>query len=108
MYVARFGSLQDVTAGERLGEVVPDRNMETTIISVRRNADQTLAEIDAGSRDGVKEGWVMTIARGGDFVGNLRIISVDINRSTGVVELEQATGIQVEIGDRALARSGED
>ena len=66
-----------------------------------------MAEINAGSRDGVEEGWVMMVARGGNFLANLRIIAVDINRSTGVIELEDtSTRGEVQPGDRVLARSG--
>ena len=70
---------------------------------MRRNADQVLAEIDAGSRDGVKVGWNMTIGSGGQFVASLRIIEVDINRATGIVTLESGRNGLVEIGHRASA-----
>ncbi|MFM8784940.1 MAG: hypothetical protein ACKOFI_07280, partial [Phycisphaerales bacterium] len=77
-------------------------------IDVKREPDAILAEINAGSRDGVKEGWVMTIADGSNFVGNLRIVQVDVNRAVGVVELEDvdARG-EVKSGHRAIARKGE-
>ena len=85
----------------------PVRNLDATVVNVRRGADQTLAEINAGSRDGVEEGWIMMVARGGNFLANLRIIAVDINRSTGVIELEDADNRgEVQPGDRVLARSG--
>ena len=85
----------------------PVRNLDATVVNVRRGADQTLAEINAGSRDGVEEGWIMMVARGGNFLANLRIITVDINRSTGVIELEDTDSRgEVQPGDRVLARSG--
>ena len=74
---------------------------------MRRGADSTLAEINAGSRDGVQPGWVMSIADGGKYVGNLRITTVDVNRSVGVVELEQAGKGEVRTGLRVIARKGE-
>ncbi|MFM8817036.1 MAG: hypothetical protein ACKOHI_04035 [Phycisphaerales bacterium] len=78
------------------------------MISVKREPDSTLAEINAGSRDGVKEGWVMTLADGSNFIGNLRIVTVDVNRAVGVVELEDAQGRgEVKTGQRAIARKGE-
>ena len=47
----------------------------------------------------------MMIGRDGNFLGNLRIINVDINHATGVVELEDtSTRGQVEAGDRVYAR----
>ncbi|MCZ6492754.1 MAG: hypothetical protein O6933_01610 [Planctomycetota bacterium] len=85
----------------------PVRDLDATVVNVRRSADQTLAEINAGSRDGVEEGWIMMVARGGNFLANLRIITVDINRSTGVIELEDTDSRgEVQPGDRVLARSG--
>ncbi len=88
--------------------VPADRSLTATIINVRRGTDSVLAEINAGSRDGVQNGWVMTIADGGKFMGNLRITNVDVTRSTGVVELEdaQARG-EVRTGQKAVARKGE-
>ncbi|MBX3355216.1 MAG: hypothetical protein KF724_05920 [Phycisphaeraceae bacterium] len=85
-----------------------DRSLSATIIQVRRGPDSVLAEINAGSRDGVQPGWVMTIADGGKFIGNLRLTTVDLTRSTGVVELEdsQARG-EVRTGQKAVARKGE-
>jgi predicted nucleic acid-binding Zn-ribbon protein len=88
--------------------VVADRSLSATLVDVKREPDATLAEINAGSRDGVKEGWVMTIADGSNFIGNLRIVQVDVNRAVGVVELEDATGRgEVKSGQRAIARKGE-
>jgi len=88
--------------------VVADRSLSATVIDVKREPDATLAEINAGSRDGVKEGWVMTIADGSNFVGNLRIVQVDVNRAVGVVELEDADARgEVKSGHRAIARKGE-
>jgi competence protein ComGC len=88
--------------------IVADRSLSATVIDVKREPDAILAEINAGSRDGVKEGWVMTIADGSNFVGNLRIVQVDVNRAVGVVELEdvEARG-EVKSGHRAIARKGE-
>jgi TolA-binding protein len=88
--------------------VAADRSLSATLIDVKREPDAVLAEINAGSRDGVKEGWVMTIADGSNFMGNLRIVQVDVNRAVGVVELEdtEARG-EVKPGQRAIARKGE-
>lgn len=88
--------------------VPADRSLTSTIINVRRGPDSVLAEINAGSRDGVQQGWVMTIADGGKFMGNLRITNVDVIRSTGVVELEDAAARgEVRTGHKAVARKGE-
>ena len=106
-YVAMYGHLQnrDFAAGDR--RVLIDRDIDCKVLSVRRNNDQVLAEIDAGSRDGVKRGWVMTIGSGGNFVARLRIIEVDINRATGIVELEDEFDRgRVHIGHHAYVRVG--
>jgi len=96
------------TSGANGDAKIPaDRSLSATIINVRRGADTTMAEINAGSRDGVQPGWVMSIADGGKYVGNLRITTVDVNRSVGVVELEQAGKGEVRTGLRAIARKGE-
>jgi hypothetical protein len=109
-YAALHGSMAPRAGATREAglPVVADRSLSATIIDVKREPDATLAEINAGSRDGVKEGWVMTLADGSNFVGNLRIVQVDVNRSVGVVELEDvdARG-EVKAGHRAIARKGE-
>jgi hypothetical protein len=100
---ARPGAIRDVTA-----KVPADRALSATILGVRRGASGTLAEINAGSRDGVQPGWTLTIADGGKFVGNLRITTVDVNRSVGVVELEDAANRgEVKAGLRVMSRKGE-
>ncbi|MDY7108994.1 MAG: hypothetical protein SYC29_10205 [Planctomycetota bacterium] len=105
IYYERHGEIdEEALAGAPAVPITED--LDATIIAVRRNSDQVLAEIDAGARDGVKEGWVMTVGHGGDFIARLRIISVDINRATGIVELEDRTSRRVEVGHLAYARAG--
>jgi hypothetical protein len=107
-YVASVGELPKARAGAVGERVVANRNLSSTIISVRRDDGMALAEINAGSRDGLKPGWVLTIGDGGTFIGNLRITEVDVNRSVGVVELEDAANRgEVRVGQRAVARAGE-
>jgi hypothetical protein len=114
--LARFAAQQGTPSATRAGAtadaarlpVVADRSLSATVVSVKREPDSTLAEINAGSRDGVKEGWVMTLADGSNFIGNLRIVTVDVNRAVGVVELEDPQGRgEVKSGQRAIARKGE-
>ena len=81
---------------------LPSRNFDSTVIGVRRENDQVLAEIDVGTRDGVKEGWRGTIAHGGAFIATIRLIEVDVNRSVGVVVLEAKSRGLVEIGHRVF------
>lgn len=104
MYVATFGTLGDVETASR--SIPSDRDIRTTVSRVSRSADQVLVEIEAGSRDGVKEGVTFVVSDGGTFIGNLRIIKVDVNRSTGVLSLEDASKAAVQIGNQAEARKG--
>lgn len=109
-YTAAVGELPKAKAGAvgDSGRVVADRDLSATVINVRRGGEAALAEINAGSRDGIKAGWVLTIGDGSTFVGNLRITEVDVNRSVGVIELEDAaTRGEVKAGQRAIARAGE-
>ena len=107
--LAQYAELHgEIDEGALAGaQVVPvTADLDATIIAVRRSSDQVLAEIDAGARDGVKEGWLMTVGHDGEFIARLRIISVDINRATGIVELEEKTNRRVEVGYLAYARAG--
>lgn len=107
-YVAQFGELRetDVRAGDR--GIAPDINLEATVLNVRRSEDETLVEINVGSRDGVQIGWSMFIGSGSDFIANLRIIEVDISTAVGVVTLENpSTRGRVQVGHTAFARRGE-
>lgn len=97
-----FGGRGEVS----VGTLRPDRSLSASVLSVQRNNNQVLAEIDAGSTDGVKVDWAMTIGRQGEFVANVRIINVDINRATGIVTLEERSGKRVEVGDTAYANAG--
>lgn len=101
-YLEGFGSRTDVRAG-----IIPDKNLSATIIRVERSSNQVLAEIDAGSADGVKKDWVMPISNGGTFIGNLRIINVDVKRATGIVSLESKDRGLVQVGHMVHAKAGQ-
>ncbi|MDG1838523.1 MAG: hypothetical protein P8I91_06960 [Phycisphaerales bacterium] len=105
-YTARYGSIAGdvLTADEG---IAPDRNIEATVLDVARSSERTLVEIDAGSRDGVQDGWVMTVGNGGTFIGRLRIIQVDLNRATGVLTLENGSRGLAKSGHRAYALAGQ-
>ncbi len=106
-YHARYPELQFDLDSPILGGILPDRNLDTTVIGVRRENGQVLAEIEVGTRDGVKKGWTGTISYGGDFIANIRLIEVDINRSVGVVDLEAKSRGLVQIGHRVFFRAGD-
>jgi hypothetical protein len=88
--------------------VIADKAISATVVSVIRDSDPVLAEINAGSRDGVKVGWKFAVSDGDKFVANIRIIRVDINRATGTIDLEDAaTRGQVRPGHRAATSVGD-
>ena len=77
------------------------------MLDVNRVNDRTMIEIDAGSREGVQEGWLLTVGNGGTFIGRLRIIDVDLNRSTGILSLEQESRGLAKPGHKAYAMAGQ-
>ena len=106
-YIAAYGQLGGSRAGA-VAQPVADRNVAATIIDVRARDGSTFAEINAGSRDGVKVGWTMMIGDGATYIGNIKITHVDVNRAVGVIELENASARgEVKVGQRAIARAGE-
>lgn len=61
--------------------VVKGPKINGSITAVRGD----LASLSVGSASGVKKGMEFTIYRGGDFVALLRIASVDVDNSTGII-----------------------
>ena len=107
-FTAKFGPT-DADSGSSIAvATIPDRNVSASIVNVRRTDNQVYAEIDAGSRDGVKVGWTMTIGDGERFIGKLKITSVDVNKSVGNVELEDvAARGAVRAGQKVTIRKGQ-
>ncbi len=105
-YTARFGTIEGEVLAEDEG-IAPDRNLQATVLDIARSNERTLVEIDAGSRDGIQKGWVMTVGDGGTFIGRLRIIQVDLNRATGILTLENSGRGKVKPGQRAYALAGQ-
>jgi chromosome segregation ATPase len=102
-YIARFGELETVAVASG---IAPDRTLTATVLAVSRNENEVLAEINIGSRDGVKEGWIMAIGDGSSFFGRLQIAEVDINRSIGRISLESSDRGLVAPGSTAFATKG--
>ena len=107
-FTAKFGTAETESGSSIAETVIPDRNVSASIVNVRRTDNQVYAEIDAGSRDGVKVGWTMTIGDGARFIGKLKITSVDVNKSVGTVELEDvAARGAVRAGQKVTIRKGQ-
>ncbi|MBT5583117.1 MAG: hypothetical protein HOJ54_03830 [Phycisphaerae bacterium] len=105
-YTSRFGEIASGGLAEDEG-IAPDRDLEAVVLDVNRVNDRTMIEIDAGSREGVQEGWLLTVGNGGTFIGRLRIIDVDLNRSTGILSLEQESRGLAKPGHKAYAMAGQ-
>tara|TARA_B100000959_G_scaffold287030_1_gene368759 strand:- start:2937 stop:3824 length:888 start_codon:yes stop_codon:yes gene_type:complete len=104
VYKSEYGEL-DTVAKVNTG-IAPDRALSSTVLTVSRDSDDVLVEINAGSRDGVKEGWIMTVGQDGIFLGRLQIVQVDINRSVGKVTLEDPKQGLVAPGSSVYAVKG--
>jgi chromosome segregation ATPase len=109
-FTARYGPAEEeqpATASAPVAEVA-DRNLSAKIVNVRRTDAGVYAEIDAGSRDGVKVGWVMTVGDGSRFIGKLQITSVDVNKAVGTIEMEDPAGRgAVRAGQKVTIRKGQ-
>lgn len=103
-YIARFGELETITTVAQ--GIAPDRTLVATVLAVSRNDDEVLAEINVGSRDGVKEGWIMAVGDGNSFFGRLQVAEVDINRSIGRISLESSDRGLVVPGSKVFATKG--
>lgn len=103
-YVSKFGTLNTVVATN--SGIAPDRAMSSTVLTVSRNNDDVLVEINSGSRDGVQKGWIMTVGQEGTFLGRLQVEQVDINRSIGRVTLEDPSRGLVVPGSSVYAVKG--
>lgn len=107
-FTAKFGPAETDFGSSAEVVQIADRNVSALIINVRRTDNQVYAEIDVGSRDGVKVGWTMTIGDGSRFIGKLRITSVDVNTSVGTVELEDVSSRgPVRAGQKVSIRKGQ-
>jgi len=103
-FVAKYGELEVVAAVET--GVAPNKTLTGTVLQVSRADENVLVEINVGSRDGVQEGWVMTVGDDGTFLGRLLIREVDINRSVGRVTLEDASRGEVVVGSTVYSVKG--
>ena len=103
-FITKFGELDAFTIVD--AGVAPDRTLSSVVLTVSRDFDDVLVEINVGSRDGVRRGWIMTVGSNGTFLGRLQIEQVDINRSVGRVTLEDASRGLVVPGSTVFAVKG--
>jgi len=103
-FVAKHGEL-DVVAVVENG-IAPTKTLTGTVLQVSRSDSNVLVEINLGSREGVQDGWVMTVGENGTFLGRLLIHDVDINRSVGKITLEDASRGEVVVGSKVYSVKG--
>ncbi|MGI9014793.1 MAG: hypothetical protein ACR2GY_11180 [Phycisphaerales bacterium] len=99
-YESQFGKL-NVYAGP--GPQGTPIRVTANVVDVRQADGMILVEIDAGQRDGIQKGWELVLGDGnGSYIGKLRIIDVQVNRSVGVAETAAgAPATAVTIGNKA-------
>ncbi len=75
------------------------RPIRAQVTNIRQDTSgQMLASIDAGSADRIRPGMELSVTRGNEFVGKLRVVDVDLNNAAGVVDtLNRST--EVRVGD---------
>lgn len=74
--------------GDTLNDVVPTPNIEGAVVSVSQISDDlTLVQVNVGTRDKVREGMEFTVSRGDQFVGTIKITTVDTAGAVGQITL---------------------
>ncbi len=79
------------------GPVVTTQNIKGLIVAI----DQSLVTLSVGSADGVQKGMTFHITRGSDFLCDVSVTNVDIDKCAGVLEMVQQTP---KIGDTASTK----
>jgi hypothetical protein len=103
-YVQAHGPLGDGVRAGVVGAPRIDRYVNTRVIDVRTENGVVYAEIEAGQRDGIKEGWELTLGDGeGGYLGRLRVVRVDLNRATGVAQDANGRPVTIPVGSVAVA-----
>jgi hypothetical protein len=77
---------------------MPATNIDLRALVTAVDMKNSMASISLGSVDGVREGMRFHVTRGGDFICDILIISVDVEESVGVLEMIQ---YQPQMGDSA-------
>jgi len=81
---------------------VPTQPIVGRIVRVKKNGSATMAELNLGSRDGVRERMEFLVHRGDTFLGRLVIEEVDVNASVGPIVMT-APGAEIRGGEGVYA-----
>ncbi len=77
---------------------MPAKDIDLRGLVTAVDMKNSMASLSLGSVDGVREGMKFHVTRGGNFICDILIISVDVEESIGVLELIQ---YQPQMGDSA-------
>ncbi|MFG0330487.1 MAG: hypothetical protein ACF8PN_11385 [Phycisphaerales bacterium] len=101
----RTGGTQTADTGAEMDEsALPSPPIVGRVLKTSAADDGSqYVEIDLGSRDGVSENMKFILSRNGRFLANLIITNVDINRSSGRLELVQG---DVSVNDKVTGTGG--
>ncbi|MAE95263.1 MAG: hypothetical protein CL910_11435 [Deltaproteobacteria bacterium] len=90
-----------VSKGIVLEDITPMKAMSGFVV----NADNSmrLVQVNLGSKDGMKRGYMMDIVRGDGYIARVRIDTVFENQSAGLVVIPQGES-KVMVGDRVTNR----
>lgn len=101
LFAEQIASLPQTQQAQTTTQLVyAAKNIQGTIQAVETVSDVTLALVNIGSSDGVKENMKFNIHRNGQFVGNMVVETVDTTDSSGRVTLSQG---MVQVGDQITA-----
>ncbi|MBN1553493.1 MAG: hypothetical protein JXA11_02015 [Phycisphaerae bacterium] len=90
-FEAKGGGVEDAEAA-----LTPENQIAGTITAVRNN----IASVNIGSAHGLKKGMQLIVFRGGQFVGYLKIETVDVNEAAGVMTKKVLSPMQ---GDKVTS-----
>jgi len=107
-YVASYGEMASGGAAGAAARAVANRNLSATIINVVRGEGAPLAEINAGARDGVAEGWVLTIGMCGASAAVILIVVSLVTANRRLPEFVEADAEAIEARIARLTAAGAD
>ena len=102
-YASKLAGLPQADAGSQADTqsvVFAGKPIQGSVEAVEKISDVTLVLVNVGTSDGVKENMKFNIHRGGKFVGNMVVETVDTADSSGRVTLAPGT---IQIGDQITA-----
>ena len=102
--MARNGNFSQGNTGADEPSVIGGPLVEGRIVAVQQDGDRTLAEVDLGSGDRMRENArLYIVGANNDFLGHFVVETVEVQSSTGRIDTLQLNST-VRPGDRVLTR----